>query len=88
MALQKLQSNDKLSQKVMSSSYHIEEETFIEACCTSSIHAGEKGFLQLPLLKVCGSFLFRQSKGTSGILWSVRVFVAFLQVRTQNIYCL
>ena len=30
--------------------------------------------MQLPLLKVCGSFLFRQSKKTRGIPWSVRVF--------------
>ena len=71
----------------MSFSYHIEWKTFIEAICTSIIHTGEKT-LQLPLLKVCGSFLFRQSKKTRGILWSVWVFFAFLEVRRRNKYCL
>ena len=31
-----------------------------------------KGFLQLPLLMICGSFLFRQSKKTYGILQSIQ----------------
>ena len=48
-----------------------------------------KGFLELLLLKVCGSFLFRQSeKKTSGSLWSVRVFFTFLEKRRLNKYCL
>ena len=41
MALQKSQSNDKLSRKVMTSSYHIELKTFIEARCTNNVHTGE-----------------------------------------------
>ena len=45
-----------------------------------------KGFSHQPLLKVCASFLFRQSKKTRGILWSVGVFFAFL--KRQNKYCL
>ena len=40
-----------------------------------------KGFLQLVLVKVCGSFLFRQSKKTRGILWSIQAIFAFLEVR-------
>ena len=40
--------------------------------------------MQLPLLRVCGSFLFRQSKKTRGILWFVWVFFAFLKVRRRN----
>ena len=60
----KSQSNDKLSRKVLSSSYHIEWKTFFEAICTThtgqkgNIHTGQKGVLQLPLLKACGSFCF------------------------------
>ena len=33
-----------------------------------------EGFPQLLLLKVCGAFLFRQSKKTCGLLWSVWAF--------------
>ena len=47
-----------------------------------------KGFLQLPLLKVCGSFLFWQSQKTRGILWSIQVIFAFPEGRRQNKYCL
>ena len=43
--------------------------------------------LHLALVKVCGSFLFRQSKKTLGIFWSVRVIFAFLEVRRRNKYC-
>ena len=44
MEFQQSQSNDKLSRKVMSSSYHIKQITFIEVSCTNNIHTGEKGF--------------------------------------------
>ena len=37
---------------------------------------------------VYGSFIFRQIKNTCGILWSVRVFFTFLEVRRFNKYCL
>ena len=79
--LKKSQSNDKLSRKAMFFSYHREWKTFIEA-------SWRKYCLQLPLLNVCGSFLFRQSKKTRGILWSVWVFFAFLEVKRRNKYCL
>ena len=39
-----------------------------------------KGFLESLLSKACGSFLFRQSEKTSGILWSVWVFYTYLEV--------
>ena len=52
----------------MSSSYHMEKKTFMEASCNHNIHTGEKDFLQLLLLKVWESFLFRQSKKTCSIL--------------------
>ena len=45
----------------MSSSHHTEQKTFIEASCTNNIHTREF-FLQLQLLEVSKSFLFRQSK--------------------------
>ena len=48
----------------------------------------EKSVLLLQLLKVCGSFLFRQSEKSCGILWSVWAFFAFLEVRRLNKYCL
>ena len=47
-----------------------EQKSFIEASSTNNIHAGGKNISQLLLLKVCRSFLFRQSKKTCGILWS------------------
>ena len=42
MALQKFQSNDKLSRKVMSSNYQT-EQTFMEVSCSNNIRTGEKG---------------------------------------------
>ena len=44
--------------------------------------------MQLPLLKVYGSFLFRLSEKTRGIRSSVWVFFAFLEVRRGMKYCL
>ena len=80
MALQKSQSNDKLSQKVMSSSYHIEQKTFIEESCTNNVETGEKSFCSCHFLRFVGIF-FRQNEKISGILRSARVFFAFLEVR-------
>ena len=77
MALQKSWSNDKLSRKVMSFSYDLEQETFIEVSCTNKVHIGQKGFCNSHLLKVYRSLIFRQSKKTSGIFWSARVFLCF-----------
>ena len=51
---------NKLLEKAMSSIYHLEEKTFIEASCNSNTHTGEKVFLQSLLLKVCELFLFTQ----------------------------
>ena len=33
--------NDKLLEKTMSSTYHMEQKTFIEASCTNSMHTGK-----------------------------------------------
>ena len=43
-----------------------------------------KNFLQLLLLKVCETFLFRQSNNVYSILWSVSVFFPFLENRRPN----
>ena len=49
----------------------------------------EKRFFAVAvLLKVGESFLFRQSKKTCGILWSVRVFFGLSEKRRPNKYCL
>ena len=40
----------------------MEQKTSIGASCIYNIHAGEKVFLKLLLLKVCESFRFRQIK--------------------------
>ena len=48
----------------------------------------QKTFLQLLLLKVCETFIFRQSKKLCSILWSIWVFFAFLEKRRSNRYCL
>ena len=43
-----------------------------------------KAFLKLLLLKICGSFLFKQNENECGIFWSVWVFFAFPEVRRLN----
>ena len=59
----KSHSNEKLLEKITSSSYHMEQKTSIGASCTYNIHTHwRKRFLQLLLLKVCGSFRFWQIK--------------------------
>ena len=42
--LKKSHSNDKLWEKITSSSYHMEQKTFIEAICIYNIHTGENHF--------------------------------------------
>ena len=42
--LKKSHSNDKLLEKITSSSYHMEQKTFIEASCIYNIHTGENHF--------------------------------------------
>ena len=79
--LKKFQSNDKLSQKVMSFSYHIVWKTFTEASCTNNIHTGEKTFCSATFK---GLWVI-SCKKTRGILRSVWVYFAFLEVRRQKI---
>ena len=42
--MKKSHSHDKLSEKITSSSYHMNQKTFIEASCAYNIHTGEKFF--------------------------------------------
>ena len=42
--MKKSHRNDKLLEKITSSSYHMEQKTFIEASCINNIHTGEKNF--------------------------------------------
>ena len=67
----KPQGYDQFVSKIMSSNYHIEQKTFIEASFTNNIHTWEEVFLQLPLSKVCKMFLFRQSEKNGGIIWFI-----------------
>ena len=48
----------------------------------------EKRVFAAATFKVCGLFLFKQSKKAAGILLPVRVFFAFLEVRRQHKYWL
>ena len=47
-----------------------------------------KTFLKLLFLKVCKTFLFRQSKKVCSIFGSTLAFFAFLEKRKPNRYCL
>ena len=60
----------------MSSSYHIEWKTFIEASDIYKIHTGEKIFVAATFEGLWESFQFRQSKKTWSIIWSAWVFFA------------
>ena len=44
MEVEKSDRNDKLLEKRTSSSYHMEQKTFIEASCIYNIHTVEKNF--------------------------------------------
>ena len=44
LRLKKSHSNYKLLEKITSSSYHMEQKTFIEASCIYNIHTGKKNF--------------------------------------------
>ena len=50
-----------------------------------NIHTEQTFFVQLLLLKVCESFLLRQSKKTCSILWSAQIFFSFLGKREENL---
>ena len=59
---------EKLLFQALSSSYQIEQKTFIEACCNNNIHTGEKIFCGCDIFESFWSVLSRQSKNTCSIL--------------------
>ena len=77
--LKKFQSNNKLSRKVMSFSYHIYGMKNTHGSKLYQQHAHwRKDFLQMPLLKVCGSFLVRKQMTYFGL------FESFLHFQRQE----
>ena len=68
--------------KTMSSGYHMEQKTFIEASCISIIHTGEKFLRNYCIWRFVSRFC-PDSKKTSRILWSVWLFFAFLDGRRK-----
>ena len=87
MTLQKSQCNDKLSRKVMSSSF-IQNKKHSSKQVVPITQTLEKRVLAAATFKGLWVVFFGQSKKTSDILWSVRISFAFLEVRRQNKYCL
>ena len=84
MALQKSHSNDKFSRKVMFPAI-TKNKKHLWKKFVSTAYALEKRVFAASAFKSLWVFSFQESKKTSGILWSIRVFFAFLQVRRQNI---
>ena len=74
---------DKFVQRIVSSNYHIESKTLIEASFTDNTHTLGK-FFAVATFEVCQTFVFRQSeKKTGGIIWFVRVFFVFYRREDQ-----
>ena len=88
MAVEKCQSNNKLLEKITSSSYHMEQKTFIEASCIYNIHTGEKKILWLLLLKVCESLRFGQIKKLEVYFSLYESSFTFIEKRRPNKHCL
>ena len=61
---------------------------FLSVCVLFVFSHFGKTFLQLLLLKVCETFLFRENKKACSSLWSVSVFFAFLEKRRPKKYFL
>ena len=80
-------SNDKRLEKLTASSYHMEQKTYVEASCIYNTH-WKKYFLQLLLLKVCGSFRFRQIKKLEVYFGLYESSFIFVEERRPNKYYL
>ena len=85
--LKKSHSNDKLLEKITSSSYHMEQKTFIEASCICNIHTGEKIFAAAAL-KVCEPFRFGQIKKLEVYFGLYESSFNFIEKIRPNRYCL
>ena len=82
--LKKSQSNDKLFEKLTSSTHHMGWKTFIEGSYIYNIHTGE-----VFCSWFFGRFVSRFDSDGNKIwseLWSVRVFFAFIEKRQPNKY--
>ena len=66
MAVEKSHSNDKLLEKIISSNYHMEQKTYVEASCIYNIHTGVYFGLYEP------SFSFTEERRPSKY-WSCEV---------------
>ena len=75
--LKKSHINDKLLEKIMSSSYHTEQKTLIEVSCIYNIHTREKKFCSCYFWRFVSCLDSDRSKNLKCTLWSVRVFFCF-----------
>ena len=71
--LKKSSSDDKHLEKIVLSSYHMEQKTFIEASCIYNIHTAEKRFCSCYFWR----FVSRLDSERLSVLWSIRVFFYF-----------
>ena len=74
--------------KTMSSSYHMEQKTYVEASCNYNIYTGENIFLQFLLSKVCESFVFGQINKLEVYFGLYEPSFTFIEERKPNKYCL
>ena len=84
MEVEKSDRNDKLLEKRTSSSYHMEQKTFIEASCIYNIHTGENHFCSC----VCESFRFEQIKKLEVYFGLYQPSFTFIEKKRPNKYCL
>ena len=83
----KSHSNEKLLEKITSSSYHMEQKTSIEVSCTHDTH-WRKSFFQLLLLKACESLRFGQIKNLSVYFDLYESSFTVIVKRRPRKYCL
>ena len=86
MAVEKSQSKDKLIEKITSSTYHMGWKTFIEASCIYNIQTEENIFCSCFFWRFGIRFDLDRVKKSWSVLWSVRVFFAFIEKRLPNKY--
>ena len=84
--LKKSHSNDRLLEKITSSSYHMEQKTFIEASCIYNIHTGEKNFCSCYFWRF--SFRFGQIKKLEVYFGLYQSSFTFIEKKRPNKYCL
>ena len=83
--LKKSHSNDKLLENITSSSYNMEQKTFIEASCIYNIHTGKKFFCSCYFWRF--SFRFTQIKKLEVYFGLYQSSFTFIEKRKPNKYC-